>query len=68
MERTQGVVKWFSAKKGYGFITHDEHDEVFVHFSQIQMEGYKKLRRGDTVEFQIKETDKGPQAFEVTSQ
>jgi CspA family cold shock protein len=64
----RGFCKWFDAKKGYGFITIEEQDEeVFVHFSNIDMEGFKKLDQGDQVEFNLKESEegKGPEALNV---
>ncbi|MCG2621052.1 cold-shock protein [Arthrobacter sp. I2-34] len=62
----QGTVKWFNAEKGYGFITVDGADtDVFVHWSAIQMEGYRALEEGQRVEFEIGEGQKGPQAEEV---
>jgi CspA family cold shock protein len=64
-ERIQGTVKWFNAVKGYGFIGVEEGDDVFVHFSAIQMEGYKKLEEGQEVEFIIESGPKGQQAAEV---
>jgi CspA family cold shock protein len=64
-ERIRGTVKWFSAEKGYGFITPEEGPDVFVHFSAIQMNGYKKLDAGVNVEFEITEGAKGKQASEV---
>jgi CspA family cold shock protein len=64
-ERIQGTVKWFNAVKGYGFIGIEEGDDVFVHFSAIQMEGYKKLEEGQQVEFSIESGPKGLQAAEV---
>jgi len=60
-----GKVKWFDAKKGYGFIEREEGDDVFVHFSAIQDEGFKTLEDGEEVEFEIVEGDRGPQAEEV---
>lgn len=63
---TTGTVKWFSNQKGYGFIQHDsEEDDVFVHFTGIEMEGYKTLKEGQTVEFSIAEGTRGPQATNV---
>jgi CspA family cold shock protein len=65
-ERTTGVVKWFNATKGYGFIAPDEGGkDVFVHHSAIQMEGYATLDENDRVEFTIEESPKGPQAANV---
>ena len=61
----QGTVKWFSNEKGYGFIERDEGDDVFVHFSAINMEGYKTLTEGQRVEFEIVQGDKGLQAANV---
>jgi CspA family cold shock protein len=63
----QGKVKWFNAEKGYGFITpNDGGDDVFVHFSAIQGDGYKKLEEGQEVEFEITRGQKGPQAENVS--
>ena len=65
-ERYIGTVKWFSAPKGYGFIGREDGEEdVFVHFSAIQMEGYKRLKEGQKVEFSIEEGPKGLQAANV---
>ncbi|OFS64291.1 cold-shock protein [Nosocomiicoccus sp. HMSC09A07] len=61
----QGNVKWFNAEKGFGFIEIEGEDDVFVHFSAIQEEGYKSLEEGQTVEFEIVEGDRGPQATNV---
>jgi len=61
----QGTVKWFSNEKGYGFIEREEGDDVFVHFSAINMEGYKTLTEGQRVEFDIVQGDKGLQAANV---
>jgi CspA family cold shock protein len=65
-ERISGVVKWFNAAKGYGFIGRDGGDDVFVHYSAISMEGYRRLEQGQTVEFSIEEGPKGLQAVNVT--
>lgn len=64
-ERYHGTIKWFSAPKGYGFIGREDGDDIFVHFSAIQMEGYKRLKEGQKVEFSIEEGPKGLQAAEV---
>lgn len=61
----QGKVKWFNAEKGYGFIESDEGGDVFVHFSAIQSEGFKTLEEGQSVEFEIVEGARGPQAANV---
>ncbi len=60
-----GTVKWFDSKKGYGFITADEGKEVFVHFSGINIEGFKALKEGQSVEFELGEGTKGEQAVNV---
>ncbi|RGS73137.1 cold shock domain-containing protein [Mitsuokella sp. AF21-1AC] len=60
-----GKVKWFSAEKGYGFIAREDGDDVFVHFSAIQDEGFKTLNEGQGVEFDIVEGARGPQAANV---
>ncbi len=62
-----GTVKWFNAEKGYGFITPEEGNDVFVHFSQILKDGYKTLEEGEKVEFAIADGPKGPQAESVTA-
>lgn len=64
-ERFNGTVKWFNARKGYGFIGRDGGEDVFVHFSAITMEGYRRLDEGQNVEFSIEEGPKGVQAAEV---
>ncbi|MBO8127315.1 MAG: cold shock domain-containing protein [Firmicutes bacterium] len=61
----QGKVKWFSAEKGYGFIEREDGDDVFVHFSAIQGEGFRTLEEGQSVKFEIVEGQKGPQAANV---
>lgn len=63
MER--GVVKWFNDAKGYGFIQREEGDDVFVHFKAIVGDGFKSLREGQEVEFEIEQGPKGPQAANV---
>jgi CspA family cold shock protein len=62
----QGRVKWFNDAKGFGFITQEGGEDVFVHFSAIQMEGFKTLAEGQIVEFEIKTGDKGLHAANVT--
>ena len=63
--REKGVVKWFNAAKGYGFIQRSNGEDVFVHFSAIQMDGYRSLEEGQRVEFDIEQSDRGPQASAV---
>jgi CspA family cold shock protein len=61
-----GTVKWFNSSKGYGFITPtDGGDDVFAHFSAIEMEGYKTLKEGQHVEFEVQDGPKGPQASRI---
>jgi cold shock protein len=62
----QGTVKWFSNEKGYGFITREGGDDVFVHHTAIQSEGYRSLTEGQKVEFEVVQGDKGLQASNVT--
>ncbi len=64
-ERIQGTVKWFNGAKGFGFITREGGPDVFVHFSAIQSEGYRKLEAEQKVEFSIEEGPKGLQAANV---
>ena len=61
-----GTVKWFNAKKGYGFISDENGDDIFVHFSALNMSGFKVLEEGDKVEYEVVEGEKGPQAANVT--
>lgn len=61
-----GTVKWFNAKKGYGFISDENGGDIFVHFSALNMSGFKVLEEGDKVEFEVIEGEKGPQAANVT--
>lgn len=61
-----GKVKWFNAEKGYGFISTDDGEDVFVHFSAIQSEGFKALEEGQRVEFEVVEGERGPQASNVS--
>lgn len=60
-----GTVKWFDERKGFGFITSEDGEDIFVHYTSIQGEGFKNLNEGDQVEFEINETDRGPQASNV---
>ncbi|HCY5958923.1 TPA: cold shock protein CspA [Staphylococcus aureus] len=61
----QGTVKWFNAEKGFGFIEVEGENDVFVHFSAINQDGYKALEEGQAVEFEVVEGDRGPQAANV---
>jgi CspA family cold shock protein len=65
VSKEQGTVKWFNAAKGYGFIQRQSGEDVFVHFSAIQSEGYKSLNEGQAVEFEVKQGPKGLQAENV---
>ncbi len=63
----KGTVKWFNAQKGYGFITDEQGNDVFVHYSGLTMEGFKSLEEGQAVEFEVTEGQKGPQAINVVT-
>jgi len=62
---TKGTVKWFNEKKGFGFLSREGGDDVFVHHTSIQAEGFKTLREGQEVEFEVEDGPKGPQAVNV---
>ena len=64
--RTKGTVKWFNGDKGFGFITQEGGDDLFVHYSEIQSAGYRSLEEGATVEFEVTQGKKGLQASAVT--
>lgn len=66
MAQYQGVVRWFNNGKGYGFLGREDGPDVFVHYSAIQKEGFKGLKEGDNVSFDVIQGDKGPQADNVT--
>ncbi|GMR03442.1 MAG: cold-shock protein [Thermodesulfovibrionia bacterium] len=63
-----GTVKWFNESKGFGFISSEDGDDVFVHYSSIQGNGYKSLAEGDSVSFEIENGPKGPKAINVVTQ
>ena len=65
MARIRGEVRWFNAAKGYGFLSRDNAPDVFVHFSAIQSDGYRSLKEGERVEYDVVEGAKGPQADAV---
>ncbi|OQY25536.1 MAG: cold-shock protein [Anaerolineaceae bacterium 4572_32.1] len=65
-DRETGTVKWFNGSKGYGFISRESGDDVFVHYSALLMEGFKTLDEGQRVEFSVEEGPKGLQAVNVT--
>jgi len=61
----EGTVKWFDDRKGFGFIERENGEDVFVHFSNVNMEGFKSLEQGDKVSFDVEKTDRGLQAVNV---
>jgi CspA family cold shock protein len=61
----KGTVKWFNEKKGFGFLSQEDGEDVFVHYSSIQNEGFKTLNEGQAVEFEVQDGPKGPQAVNV---
>lgn len=63
--RVTGKVKWFNDNKGFGFIEQDSGKDIFVHYSEIEGEGYRTLSEGELVEFEVKDSPKGPQATKV---
>ena len=66
-ERTKGTVKWFNRSKGYGFISRETGNDVFVHYSAIQGDGFRNLDEGQQVEFAVEDSPKGPQAVNVVT-
>ncbi len=66
MAQFNGVVKWFNNAKGFGFLGRNEGADVFIHYSSIQSDGYKTLKEGDTVTFDVIQGEKGPQADQVS--
>jgi CspA family cold shock protein len=62
----EGTVKWFNASKGFGFLSHEGGPDVFVHHSEIRVEGFRTLNEGDRVRFEVKDSPKGPRAANVT--
>ena len=64
-ERSQGTVKWFDSKKGYGFIHLDDGNDVFAHYSEIVSDGFRSLKEGQKVEFEITDGKKGPVAVKI---
>jgi CspA family cold shock protein len=65
MGQHKGVIKWFNNAKGYGFVGREDGPDLFVHYTSIQQDGYKTLREGDQIEFDVVEGTKGPQADQV---
>lgn len=68
MNMQTGQVKWFNADKGYGFIEGEDGEDIFVHFSAIQDEGFKTLTEGQSVTYEVEESERGPQAVNVQKQ
>ena len=66
MAEITGIVKWYDREKGYGFISDEGGNEIFVHFSALNMEGFKELKDGEKVEFEVIDGEKGPQASNVS--
>ncbi len=64
-DRKEGTVKWFNEKKGYGFISCEEEDDLFVHYSDIETDGFKTLSEGQKVDFEVGDGEKGPSAKNV---
>ena len=64
---SEGTVKWFNESKGFGFISREDGNDVFVHYSSVQGDGYKTLAEGDRVSFEIEESPKGPKAVNVVT-
>lgn len=62
----KGKVKWFNSQKGYGFICDEEGKDIFVHYTGLNMEGYKTIKEGEEVEYEVISGEKGPQAINVT--
>lgn len=67
MAQYEGTVRWFNNAKGYGFLGRDDGPDVFVHYSAIQTDGYKSLKEGDAVEYDVIQGEKGPQADQVVA-
>ena len=63
----KGTVKWFNEKKGFGFLSREDGEDVFVHYSSIQGSGFKSLTEGQSVEFEVQDGPRGPQAVNVTA-
>ena len=61
----KGTVKWFNESRGYGFISHEDGREIFVHYSSIEDDGFKTLHEGDSVEFELEDSPRGPRAIHV---